>query len=97
MDKSSWRQLRLRSKDSFHSLGTRVCGKEAPKGNKSTGDKVTLRWPGSGVTGMADPFGDLVLPAPSPVPMTQGDNGGNDDENSFPRLDVHVLSDELQN
>lgn len=46
---------------------------------------------------MAGPFGDFVLPAPSPVPMTQGDDGGSDGENSFPQLDVRVLSDELQN
>lgn len=73
MDKGSWRQLRLRSKGSVYSLGTVVCGKEVPKGSRSTDDKKTLRWPGSGLRGKASLLGCLVWPAPTPpVPLTQG-------------------------
>lgn len=85
MNKSSWRQLQLRSKDNFYSLGTGISGKEAPK--KETGgqvDKMTLKWPGSGVRGMAGPLGYLVPAAPSPAPMTRGGSEGHDDD-SFPR------------
>lgn len=37
------RWLRFRSNDGFYSPGTGVSGKEAPKGNRSTGDKMTLK------------------------------------------------------
>lgn len=92
MDKSNCRQYRSldsRSDSSFYFLGTKIHREETPKGNRSTDDKKTRGWYGSGVRWMAHSTVDLVMPwflgsICAPSPHAHRGRGGDSGVESFP-------------